>query len=74
MESNAVSQAETKPNKSQQGFSYLNSVEAVKPPIKKRKPPAPEPNYPKCTAMYEVRIFCFINFFIEKFFEIFLFL
>lgn len=25
----------------------------LRPPIKKRKPPAPEPNYPKCTAMYE---------------------
>ncbi len=39
----------------QQGFSNANSGggEAVKPPIKKRKPPAPEPNYPKCTALYE---------------------
>ncbi len=24
-----------------------------RPPIKQRKPPAPEPNYPKCKAIYE---------------------
>lgn len=52
-------QADNENNKvatrNQQGFSYIGAGlgEAVKPPIKKRKPPAPEPNYPKCTAMYE---------------------
>ncbi len=50
----------SKGSQQQSGFNNMNASsgasfnsEAIKPPIKKRKPPAPEPNYPKCTALYE---------------------
>lgn len=41
-------------DRSTTGFNYMSGLpgEQLKPPIKKRKPPAPEPNYPKCTALY----------------------
>ena len=31
----------------------LKLLNKFRPPIKQRKPPAPEPNYPKCKAIYE---------------------
>lgn len=51
---NATQSESNTSNVKAQGFSYIaNQNEQIKPPIKKRKPPAPEPNYPKCTAQYE---------------------